>query len=260
MAIFRKYRIFSMLILIALIVVSSVVLANKWKSDSKYDKITVKGNVSVSREEILDIARLKDSLAFNDEINLKIIQDRILRHPEIKKAFVSKQPPDELVIEVIEKRPIAIVSFDNEVKLIDEELELFTYKNIKKIFDLPVISGLKLTPAESQSERLKSDEIRTALFIIMNTYKKNKLLYNNISEINFANPDAVTVYTNDVPFPCYLPRETGLSIANKDYQKILLNRLVYLNNYLTQIYPDNKSKKINYLDLRYSNQIVVNYQ
>ncbi|MBS1514175.1 MAG: hypothetical protein JSS63_04055, partial [Bacteroidetes bacterium] len=66
MAIFRKYRIFSMLILIALIVVSSVVLANKWKSDSKYDKITVKGNVSVSREEILDIARLKDSLAFND--------------------------------------------------------------------------------------------------------------------------------------------------------------------------------------------------
>ncbi|MBK6539247.1 MAG: FtsQ-type POTRA domain-containing protein [Ignavibacteria bacterium] len=36
-------------------------------------------------------------------MEFKNIQDRILRHPEIKKAFVSKVPPDELVIEVIEK-------------------------------------------------------------------------------------------------------------------------------------------------------------
>ena len=47
---------------------------------------------------------------------------------------------------------------------------------------------------------------------------------------------------------------------SKDYQKTILNRLTYLNDYLTQIYPDNRNKKINYLDLRYSNQIVVNYQ
>lgn len=260
MAIFRKYRFLSLIFLIILIVVSSVVLANKWKADSRYDKITIKGNVSVTREEILDVARLKDTIAFDDELNLKIIQDRILRHPEIKKAFVSKQPPDELVIEVIEKRPLAIVSLDNEVKLIDEELELFTYKNIKKIFDLPVISGLKLSPSEAQTSKLKSEEIRIAMFIIMNTYKKNKVLYNSISEINFSDPNAVIIYTNDVPFPCYLPRETEVSIANKDYQKTLLNRLIYLNNYLAQIYPDNRSKKINYLDLRYSNQIVVNYQ
>lgn len=259
MAIFRKYRFLSLFFLIILIIVSSVVLANKWKADSKYDKITIKGNVSVTRDEILDVARLTDTVAFDDELNLKIIQDRILRHPEIKKAFVSKQPPDELVIEIIEKRPLAIVSLDNEVKLIDEELELFTYKNIKKIFDLPVISGLKLTPSEVQSSKLKSEEIRIAMFMIMNTYKKNKVLYNNISEINFADPNAIVVYTNDIPFPCYLPRENE-SIANKDYQKTILNRLTYLNNYLTQIYPDNRNKKINYLDLRYSNQIVVNYQ
>lgn len=259
MAIFRKYKILSFLVLIALIVVSSVVLANKWKADSRYDKIIVKGNFSVSKEEILEIARLKDTVASDDELNLKIIQDRILRHPEIKKAFVSKQPPDELVIEVIEKRPLAIVNLENEVRLIDEELELFTYKNIKKIFDLPVISGLKVSPSEAQSSKLKSDEIRTAMFIIMNTYKKNKILYNNISEISFAEPSAIIIYTNDVPFPCYLPRDNE-SIANKEYQKTLLNRLVYLNNYLSQIYPDNKDKKINYVDLRYSNQIVVNYQ
>ena len=170
MAIFRKYRFLSLFFLIILIVVSSVVLANKWKADSKYDKITIKGNVSVTRDEILDIARLRDTVAFDDELNLKIIQDRILRHPDIKKAFVSKQPPNELVIEVIEKRPLAIVSLDNEVKLIYEELVLFTYKNIKKIFDLPVISGLKLTLAEVQSSKLKSEEIRIAMFMICLLY------------------------------------------------------------------------------------------
>ena len=258
MAIFRKHRVFSLALLIAIVVVSSVVLANKWKGDSNYDKIIVKGNVTVTRDEILDIARLKDSSAFSEELSLKIIQDRILRHPEIKKAFVTKNPPSELVIEVVEKRPLAVVNLENEIKLIDEELEVFPYKNINKIYDLPVISGIKLSPKESQTFKLTSQEIRTAMFIIMNTYQKNKILYNSISEINFSDSSAIVVYTNEVPFPCYLPRDE--SITNKDYQKTLLNRLLFLNNYLRQIYPDNKDKKINYVDLRYSNQVVVKYQ
>lgn len=259
MAIFRKHRIFSLALLIAIVVVSSVVLANKWKADSNYDKIIVKGNVTVTRDEILEIARLKDSSAFSEELSLKIIQDRILRHPEIKKAFVTKNPPSELVIEIVEKRPLAVVNLENEIKLIDEELEVFPYKNVNKIYDLPVISGIKLSSKESQTLKLTSQEIRTAMFIIMNTYLKNKILYNSISEINFSDLSAIVVYTNEVPFPCYLPRE-GESITNKDYQKTLLNRLVFLNNYLRQIYPDNKDKKINYVDLRYSNQVVVKYQ
>jgi len=236
------------------------VLANKWKADSNYDKIVVKGNVAISRDEILDIARLKDSLAFSEELNLKIIQDRILRHPEIKKAFVSKQPPNELSIEVVEKRPLAVLNLENEVKLIDEELEIFPYRNVNKVYDLPVISGIKVSPKENQTSRLSSEEIRIAMFMIMNAYQKNKILYNNISEISFADSSAILVYTNEVPFPCYLPREFGISIANKEYQKTLLNRLIFLNNYLRQIYPENKDKKISYVDLRYSNQIVVKYQ
>jgi len=200
MAIFRKHRVFSFALLIAIVVVSSVVLANKWKADSNYDTITVKGNVSITREEILDIARLKDSLTISEELSLKIIQDRISRHPEIKKAFVSKNPPNELLIEIVEKRPLAVVNLENEIKLIDEELEIFPYKNVNKIYDLPVISGIKLSSKESQTLKLTSEEIRIAMFIIMNTYQKNKILYNSISEINFSETGAIVVYTNEVPF------------------------------------------------------------
>ena len=77
-------------------------------------EITVTGNHSISREEILAVGRVKDSVMIEKDAEIELIQDRLMNHPEIKKAFVSKTPPSELKIEIVEKRPVAILNTGSE--------------------------------------------------------------------------------------------------------------------------------------------------
>lgn len=255
-----KFKILSLLVVAAIVVISSVVLANKWRSDTRYEKITITGNNTIDREDILAIARLKDSLGTMDDLNLKIIQDRIAKHPEIKKVFVSKEPPAELKIEIVEKRPVAILNSGNKIMLIDNELEIFSYKNSDKLTDLPVISGVRSNPMKLNEEAFDKSQLRIAVFLLINAEKKSKMLFNNISEINFSQTDCITLYSNDNSIPFLFPYYSDTDIANKEYQKELLNKLNVFNALLKQKGNELDKDKIRFIDLRFSNQAVVNYK
>ncbi len=193
--------------LVAIIAVL-ILFANKWRNDKYFGKITVKGNSTLSSEELLNAAGLKsDSLINIDDLNLVFIQDRISKHPEVKKAYISKEPPDELVIEIVEKRPIAIVNTGAELYLVDEESELFSFKNYEKLFDLPVINGLtRQVSAINPSNEDINEELFLAVRILKQVYSKGKFLQNQISEINFSDSEKVIIYSNDKSVPFYFPK------------------------------------------------------
>lgn len=120
-------------------------MANKWRTDSHYNKITIRGNFTIPEDDILKYLKLEnDSVIDLKKVNLELIQDRILNHPEIKKVSVVKQPPKELIIEIVEKKPIAIINFYNKLMLVDRDFEIFSFKNSGMLYDLPVISGIDL--------------------------------------------------------------------------------------------------------------------
>lgn len=255
-----KFKILSFILVAGIVVISSVVFANKWRSDNKYEKITILGNNTITRDEILAIARLKDSIGSTDDVNLKIIQDRISKHPEIKKVFVSKEPPAELKIEIVEKRPAAILNTGKEIKLVDNELEVFPYKNSDKLTDLPVISGVKMNTQKTNEEVYETDQLRIALFMLINASNKSKMLYNNISEINFSAPDCITVYSNENSIPFLFPYSADRKISDKFYQTEILNKLNVFDAMLRQKGNELQKSRIQYIDLRFSNQAVVNYK
>ena len=246
------------LILIVLFVIASALLSIKWRSENVYDKITVSGNYTISREEILNSARLKDTVINASEMNLSVIQDRIMKHPEVKKVFVSEELPSELKIEIVERRPLAILNGENEMKLIDDELDIFPFKNFNKLYDLPVISGVRIENSPNPKNKYNKEDLRLAFFIILNSYKESKVLYNNISEINLSNPDKIIIYMSEDSSPFYFPRDNKVSIADPEYQNTLLNKLIVFESYIKQSMDNHLKKNINYVDLRYKNQIVIN--
>ena len=125
-----KGRIILMIVSLSIITLLIIILANNWRNKTYISKITIKGNITISENEILTAAGLKADSTLNlDELNELFIRDRVAKHPEIKKVVVSKEPPSELIIEVIEKKPIAIVIKSNEIYLVDEEQEIFPIKN-----------------------------------------------------------------------------------------------------------------------------------
>jgi hypothetical protein len=244
-------------VFVALIAVV-IIYANRWRTNVVYDKITVKGNFTLTREEILQAAGIKqDSIVNIEELNLVFIQDRISKHPEIKKVFVSKNPPNELVIDVIEKRPLAIVNVGNQLNLVDEECELFPFKNYEKLFDLPVITGIRQVSTQQIDDKAYMNDLRLAVFITMNAFKKSKFLFNQISEINISDTGKIIIFTNDKSVPVYLPRLPDKNISDPGYQKEILTKLVVLKNFFEKSFASLKENKMGYVDLRFDNQVVV---
>ncbi len=243
---------------IILIVSALVFFSINWRSGNTFSKITLTGNYTISREEIMEMARLKDSLISSDEINIDLIQDRISKHPEIKKVYVSKELPSELKIEIVERRPVAILNGENEIKLIDNELDIFPFKNSSKMYDLPVISGIRIENTPNPLKKYNKEDLRLALFLILNTYKQSKMVYNNISEVNLSDSGKAIIFLTEDSSPFYFPRKYRESISNEEYQNLLMNKLAVFESYLKQSLDIHLKKQINYVDLRYANEVIVN--
>lgn len=241
-------------VFIGLIVLMSV----KWRSESVIDKITLTGNYTISREEILNAARLKDSSVNSDEINIDLIRSRISNHKEVKKVFVSLELPSEIKIDVIERRPVAILNGENEIMLIDEELEIFPFKNAAKMYDLPVISGVRIESKPNPMKKYNNEDLRVALFLILNTYKESRATYNYISEVNMSDSEKIIVYMTEDSSPFYFPKKKNESISNAGYQELLINRVLVFESYLKQSLSDHLKKNVKYVDLRYENKVILN--
>ncbi|MDD5363189.1 MAG: FtsQ-type POTRA domain-containing protein [Ignavibacteria bacterium] len=242
---FKKIILFS--VLITVIVVVLIVIANNWRNKTFVNKITIKGNLTITESEILSTAGLKaDSLINLDELNIAFIRDRIAKHPEIKRVVVSKEPPSELIIEIIEKKPIALLVKNTELNLIDEDKEVFSIMNFEKVFDLPVINGL----VNEGSPEYKSD-LDVAIFFIKSAYAKGKYIQNQISEVNMSDSGRVTVFSNDRPTVFYFPKVKKESEANEVYKAKLGVFKKFIDDEMVK-----NNLRCEYVDLRFSNQVI----
>jgi cell division protein FtsQ len=249
----RKYLI----LILPLLIFTGAYYAFKWRDNDTVEKIFVEGNITIEREEILKIARLTDTVMNAGDVNIDLIQDRVLKHPEVKKVFVSRELPTDLKIQIVERKPVAIINSGHELLLVDDELEIFPFKNMKKIFDLPLISGIR-TEIKPNVDKFNKDDLRLALYIIINSYKKSKFLYNNISEVNLSKTDRIILYLSEDSSPVYLPRRNDVTIADKSYQNLIDEKLDVLTGYVNTNLEEHVNSRVNYVDLRFSNHVVVN--
>lgn len=237
-----------LLVALSLIAVSGLIyFANNWSNKRFADRITVKGNTTISEEEILKAAGIKrDSVVNLDDINYLFLRDRILKHPEVKKVVVSKESPSELIIEITEKTPVAVVVKNSELFLIDDEYEIFSFKNFEKVYDLPVINGLK----QENDPEYKKDLV-SALNLIKAAYSKGKSLQNLISEVNVSDSERLVINTNDHSTMFYFPRsEPGSNEKDMFNEKLNLFKKFFDEEIMR------KNQKFEYVDLRFSNQII----
>lgn len=239
-------KIILLSVIIVSVVVVLIIIANNWRNKTFVNKITIKGNLTLTESEIYSAAGLKaDSLINLDELNLAFIRDRIAKHPEIKRVVVSKEPPSELIIEITEKKPIAVLVKRAELNLIDEDREVFSIMNFEKVFDLPVINGL-----DENSPNYKSD-LDVALNFIKSAYAKGKYIQNQISEINMSDSARLTVFSNDRPTVFYFPKVKKEREANEVYSAKLGVFKKFIDDEIVR-----NNLRCEYVDLRFSNQII----
>jgi cell division protein FtsQ len=237
----KKYGLLGLLVTF----IGMIVFANFWKSSLRVEHVTLEGNRIVEANELFQLAQVKRGSLIYD-IDLKAIQRNLQSQCYIKKATVERNLPSTIQLTVVERTPIALVNRPDIVYL-DEDGVILPHSISKALFDLPVLSGLKLGSTVSYGSVIHDPNATEALQILEAAKMVNTELYHLISEIQVRGDSDMVLYT----------AEGGVPVIFGDGN--IADKLVRLDAFWSQVIQERGLKNLQYVDLRYDDQVVARW-
>jgi cell division protein FtsQ len=232
-------------ITLLVVVVGLIVSANLWKTSLRVQRVTVEGNRIVETAEIMQLVRIQKNTQLQD-IDLTAVQKDILSHHFIKDAVVERDLPATLKITITERLPLAIVN-SAEILYLDEDGVVLPHSISKQLFDLPVLSGISPEITLAAGGTINNPDVHEALQILATSKLVSKELYHLISEVRLRSGGDIVLYAAEWGVPIIFGRG---DIANK---------LVRLEAFWNDIVREKGSQRLQYVDLRFDDQVVVRW-
>ena len=206
--------------------------------------IRVAGFKRLSRQEIVDHAHIHPERNIFS-INLTTTRKRLLAHPWIKEAEVSREIPSGLAIHIKEYEPLAIIDMNHRF-LIDRSGVIFKEWDENDPADLPVIAGLGITDLKVGDGPFSRPF--SAIMSVLKLGQKNDstVPIDQISRIEVDRDIGLTLHVKD--------RAGAIHLGYHDYPskyQLLEKVLVYFQN-------ENSDSTLRSIDLNNPNRIVVN--
>ena len=120
----------------------------KRSNNFKIARIDVVGAERAGKDEILYLSKLKPGMGIF-EFRLGSAVKAVEAHPWVKKAQVSRELPDQVVIRVWEQRPVAII-IAGEPFYMNSDLRLFKKLIPGDDLNYPIITGISLDDIEQR--------------------------------------------------------------------------------------------------------------
>jgi cell division protein FtsQ len=210
------------------------------------DDVTVEGYHYLSRDEFLNVLGFPPPGTLRAGTNifrLSLSEKRkqVESIPWVRSASLTRAYPHRLVLRVVERTPVAFVSVGGHVRLVDEDGVLLE-KPERAAFDFPVLTGLDT--ADSLAER----KARLALYQKFDGQVAEEVARAGwlISEVDLSDVDDLKALLVQGP------ETLRVDFGNNNFQERFKNFLALL----PEVRKTNA--KIDSVDMRYHNQIVVN--
>ncbi|HEY0713309.1 MAG TPA: FtsQ-type POTRA domain-containing protein [Polyangia bacterium] len=157
------------------------------------EAIEVSGQQRATRDEIIATAGIGpgDRLL---AIDTDEVAEKLIGHPWVGEARVSRRLPGTLVIEVVERKAAAAVSLGGGLYLLDGTGRPFKRATAAEAVDLPVITGIDRT--RYVDHRLASEAAFREALTIVDAWKTNPKRP-ALSEINVAPRHGFTAFLTD---------------------------------------------------------------
>lgn len=176
-------------------------------------------------------------------MNISELNKLIEEHPYVEAARISNRYPNTIMIEIVERRPLAILRID-PLKMIDKNGHVLPFKNNFKNIDLPILSNIgDLESPLSFGEKSTSTLINKAVSWLSYIKEYHSYLYQNISELRVSSSNELEIILSDYPTKIFFG------------QKEVKSRINSLLKFKETLKP-NKISDYSYLDFRYNNQII----
>ncbi|NOY06220.1 MAG: FtsQ-type POTRA domain-containing protein, partial [Chlorobi bacterium] len=236
-------------LLLLLVTLSALgVVANRWRSSVKEIRIEVRGARLVDSSTVIRLVHLPDSTCLAD-VNLLDVQSAVLTNPFIRKAEVYRDPPSTLVIEVTERVPVAnILGPRGNIRPVDEAGYVLPASSVAS-GDLPLITGLPSTVVLRAGKRISVPAVRKALAIVSASGRIGESNDWMISEISIARQKNIVLFTTISGTPVIF----GNAVNTE-------RKLRSLETFWETIALKNDPRRLEYIDLRFKNQIVVRWK
>lgn len=152
---------------------------------------TVKGAARVSEGEVLKLSGITDTTNILT-VDAHRIVTGIKTNPWVRDVRMGRELPNRLVIEIEERRPVALISHEQNIYLLDEEGIIFKNLDHGDRVDLPVMTGF------SEDGILDEKLLRGAMDLLV--YLSGQEVYPSmkyISEIRGDHVYGYSLYTID---------------------------------------------------------------
>ena len=200
--------------------------------------------VSIINEKGIPVSNPEDFFRLDGDLNLfsfdmeRIVQDIQARHPELDDVFIRKHFPHKLLIQVLEREPVAIVALRDSY-LVDADAFIlpfkFTYKNLPKIIGID--SRQIELYAQSPSLRLKS-----VLSLLKELKKAEVCPAYKVSRVDVR---------RDLDVAFYLGNKIEVKMGRSNFQR----KVALLNEILAKLKEKGTVPK--YIDMRFDNPAVL---
>lgn len=212
----------------------------QFRSNIKFDEVSVEGNKFVDAEAIVALAAVpKDTLLFSiDPIE---IEERVTRHPWVETVVARRIATGRLAITVKERTPVVVVTVNGRAThyLDSDGFRLPMIET--EVFDLPVVSGV-LSTLDGQ---VRGTSIKELLQEIEDLDQHAHAL---ISELTVSTDGSVLLRTTPVPGGQSIP----VLLGSTDFRR----KLIRLSAFWEQVVLQHQDEMPRSIDLRYDGQIL----
>lgn len=203
-----------MLLIFFLIVIFGLTLVQ-----SKFFYVTqieVEGKNEILQRDI--ISKLSE---FNNKsivyINTNLLEEEISRDARVKTVIIKKRYPNKLIVELNEREPVAYISKNNELYVVDSDLNIFSNYNEM------VNKALPLVYYDEKSEKDITNILK--VLIKSNLYSLSSEIYKEDNKYVIILNDGVKIYINNLVDTKKLNQ--GYIVYNKE--KELNNTMDYID-------------------------------
>lgn len=234
------------LISISFLLIITLIKVSSWWC-VKTNNLILK-NISISNTKIIEneeFHSLVNGFIGNslEEIRIDSMTKIIEDHPYVEAARVSKWYPSKIKIELIERKPIAVLNISPMV-LLDKYGFVLPYKTSKMNFNLPILnnfnSNLDFYP---YGNKVLSENVDNCIKWLKQIKINYPSLYQDISEMKMTSEDDINIILSEYP--------TRIFLGKSD----IWTKIEILKKFETELLPK-KLSDFSYLDMRYDNQVI----
>ncbi|MEA1985915.1 MAG: FtsQ-type POTRA domain-containing protein [Candidatus Marinimicrobia bacterium] len=208
------------------------------------DEIFVTGNHELTKNEVIKISKINKgenifSVKIGETINI------IKEEPYIKYAFVSRIFPNKIMINIIERKPVALIKMD-EIYSFDI-YGILLPKPTRTKNDLPQITGVESIYKFEFGKSSVHLQIRQGVYIIAQISNYFKNINSFISELYWDKNSKEWLILSD-------KYKTHIKLGDSNFAY----KLQALNKYLELRKKKNRNlNSLSYIDLRFNNQLII---